>query len=82
MLAFLPLFAVICFRLSDEEKTITPSGVLFPDEVVAFASEVSKKKDIYEVLTLTPYEFCARINEVLQLKQGDAIVFFRVKIFC
>jgi integrase/recombinase XerD len=56
-----------------EEETITPSELLTPDEVVCLANEVGKKRDMYKVITLTLFESCARINELLQLHIGDVV---------
>jgi site-specific recombinase XerD len=56
-----------------EEETITPSDLLTPDEVVCLANEAGKKREMYKVVILTLFESCARINELLQLRIGDAI---------
>jgi integrase/recombinase XerD len=56
-----------------EEETITPSELLTPDEVVCLANEAGKKRDVYKVITLTLFESCARINELLQLHIGDVV---------
>ena len=56
-----------------EEETITPSELLSPDEVVTLANEAGNKRDMYKVVTLTLFESCARISELLQLHVGDVI---------
>jgi site-specific recombinase XerD len=55
------------------EETITPSELLNPEEVIALANEAGKRKDMYKVITLTLFESCARINELLQLRLGDVV---------
>jgi site-specific recombinase XerD len=56
-----------------EEMNITPSELLTPEEVIQLANEAGKRRDMYKVLILTLFESCARINELLELRHGDAI---------
>jgi len=56
-----------------EQETITPSELLTPNEVIALANEAGKKKDMYQVISLTLFESCARISELLELRVGDAV---------
>lgn len=52
-------------------KPIPYSQCLTLEEVVAIAEEAGKKREEYKVLTLTLFESCARISEILSLKVGD-----------
>jgi site-specific recombinase XerD len=55
------------------EETITPSELLTLEEVIALANETGKRRDMYKVITLTLFESCARISELLHLRLGDVI---------
>jgi site-specific recombinase XerD/ribosomal protein L40E len=56
---------------AEELEPITPSDVLTPDEVVRIAEQAGKRRDMYKVATLTLFESCARVSELLHLKKGD-----------
>ena len=56
-----------------ELEQITLSETLTPEEVIAISQESGKRREMYKPLTLTLYESCARISEVLHLKLGDVV---------
>lgn len=56
-----------------ELQQITPSEILTPNEVVLLAIEAGRKREMYKYLILTLFESCSRINELLNLKLGDAV---------
>ena len=56
-----------------ELEQITPSEILTPDEVMKLANETARRRELYKVVTLTLYESCARISEILHLKLGDVV---------
>ena len=58
---------------AEELEPITPSDVLTPAEVVRIAEQAGKRRDMYKVATLTLFESCARISELLHLKKGDVL---------
>ena len=56
-----------------ELEQITPSELLSLQEVIELANESSKRREMYKVITLTLFESCARISEVLGLRVGDVV---------
>ena len=60
------------FHMEDLQP-ITPSEVLTPDEVIVIAEQAGRRREMYKVITLALFESCARVNELLHLKKGDAL---------
>jgi site-specific recombinase XerD len=60
------------FHIEDLQP-ITPSEVLTPHEVIVIAEQAGQRREMYKVITLALYESCARVNELLHLKKGDAL---------